>query len=620
MADKGITWIRFLRQYGPIAHNDNMYDEHIWKSAKRAGIQPIEFVHPLEPEILSLFESSAGSPVSVILTGTAGDGKTNLCRKVWQLLGGDDADWGTDDIYHTKVSSIGGKPVTVHIIRDLTALPQKDDKGRYSDKNQLLQMFCCSLFDSTLADVFLIAANDGQLIESWQRLEKTEDVLKVRYLLDYLLVEDFREREGIPLKLFNLSRVPSADLLDLALPAFLSHPAWDDCYSENRDDFGFFGIQCPIRHNYELLKNQLVQFRLRSLFQLCDCNDLHIPIRRILLLLSNAVMGHPDSKDRLMRSSDVAEIIQRGTVSKASLFNNIFGGNLTETRRESLEVFEYLNRFRIGYETSNRIDNILIFGEADENLRPYFEDLVRSDTFYGAGKAYYAAQHEYIEGSDEDDTNSLAFLELLVSQRRGLFFNIPEKQEQELSLWELTVFKYAGEYLSRIIRVLNAGGRVERPILARLIKGLNRVFVGMLVNTDRELILATGLSFSNAKVSRMLKDRISVSPRLNERVEINMVRDKPALTVYLSDTNQCVLQLNLIRYEFLSRVAEGALPSSFSKGCYEDILAFKSKVLSGLADRQELQGVDNMTPLTFRLLNIDDSGNLMEDVVEITND
>ncbi|MGO7388862.1 hypothetical protein ACCT20_37340, partial [Rhizobium ruizarguesonis] len=33
-------------------------------------------------------------------------------------------------------------------------------------------------------------------------------------------------------------------------------------------------------------------------------------------------------------------------------------------------------------------------------------------------------------------------------------------------------------------------------------------------------------------------------------------------------------------FEFLIRVAKGALPSSFSKECYEDVIAFKTKVLS----------------------------------------
>ena len=38
----------------------------------------------------------------------------------------------------------------------------------------------------------------------------------------------------------------------------------------------------------------------------------------------------------------------------------------TKALLKSAQVFEYLNRFRVGHETSNRVDNILIFGEADE--------------------------------------------------------------------------------------------------------------------------------------------------------------------------------------------------------------------------------------------------------------
>ncbi len=616
MAGKGTNWVRFLRQYGPNARIDNMYDEHIRKSARRAGIRSIAFTHPLESEILRLFREDSPAPVSVILTGTAGDGKSHLCGKVWHLIDGNEAEWGSDEVYYRRQTNIGGNSVTVHIIRDLTALPPQDEQGRYSDRQQLLQQFCQSLSQPTPTEVFIIAANDGQLIESWQRVEQTQEVVQARAIIESLLVEDQRERPGVPLKLFNLSRISSTELFDLALPAFLSHEGWNECYAEAGGDSDFFGPRCPIRHNYELLKASLVQARLRALFQLCDCNDLHIPIRRVLLLLANAVLGHPDAKDRLLKPTDVGDVIQNGTVAKASLYNNLFGGNLTETRRESLEVFEYLNRFGIGRETSNRIDNILIFGEADENLRPYFDALLRADEFYGANESYYAAQREYVEGADESNSSSDAFLAMLVSQRRGLFFKIPQEREDELLLWELTVFQYAGEYLDRVLRVLQSEGRVERPILARLVRGLNRVFVGMLVNSDRELVLATSFSYSSAKVSRMLEDRISVMPRLTEKVEIRLANGRPALRVCLSGEIQRELTLNLTRYEFLSRVAEGALPGSFSKECYEDILAFKSQVLAALVERQSGQEPPAMT---FRLLSLDDHGNPAEEVVEVAH-
>jgi hypothetical protein len=37
--------------------------------------------------------------------------------------------------------------------------------------------------------------------------------------------------------------------------------------------------------------------------------------------------------------------------------------------------------------------------------------------------------------------------------------------------------------------------------------------------------------------------------------------------------------LTPIRFEFLCRVAEGALPGSFSNECYEDLLAYKVRLL-----------------------------------------
>jgi hypothetical protein len=48
------------------------------------------------------------------------------------------------------------------------------------------------------------------------------------------------------------------------------------------------------------------------------------------------------------------------------------------------------------------------------------------------------------------------------------------------------------------------------------------------------------------------------------------------------------LTLTPTRFEFLGRVAEGALPSSFSLECSEDLLAFKAKLLSGTERRRVL--------------------------------
>lgn len=611
--DPALGWIRFVRQYGPIASNKSAYEEQIHLAAKRNNVEPIFFVHPYQHRVFEAFKVDATEQRSVLLTGTPGDGKTHLCHQVWRMLGGDDASWGTE----TYINRVLPNGMTLHVVKDLTAWSTFN-----GEKEALLQLFCESIFGTQGNDCFLIAVNDGQLIESWRRLPDTAVVLQARELFEELLVEDEHSAEGVRLWFYNLSRSPSADLLDQALAAFLGHEGWRWCFDGESGLRPAYAPGSPIRHNYDLLSDKHIQKRLRELFELCDYNGLHIPIRDILSLLANAILGHPDCGDALMLPTNVPGIIAKGTQAKASLYNNLLGGNLSASRSEGIGVFNYLERFRIGHETTNRIDNILIFGDADDELRAYFDRFLGSDPMYGAGEAYCAAQKHYIEGADEDEAKSADFLQMLIAQRRALFFQIPDNEAEELHLWDLTVFRYAGEYLANVVRVLNPklnnSPRVDRGILGRLVKGLNRVFVGMLVTSEHELYLGTSLRSTTAKVSRILEESISVNPKLGERVDLVWYRNGPALRVGLSNQINRFFSLNLVRYEFLSRVATGALPSSFSKECYEDVLSFKSQVLAALAERRAGDGEEDDSILTFRPLVLDDNGNpKMGEVIEV---
>lgn len=625
MAKKGPQWIRFLRQYGPIARNDNMYDEHIRGSAARCKMEPLLFEHPIESDLLALFSASSQSPTSVILTGTAGDGKTHLCRQVWQQLGGSASEWESDNVYFNINTQIAGKEITVHIVRDLTGLPKTGESGEFATKTELLEFFSHAIFAEDSSSVFLIAANDGQLVDTWSRLNHGNDEVDVTgRLLEDLLFNDRREKQGSKLKLFNLSRISSAELFDLSLEAFLSHEGWQHCYDEADSDNELFGANCPIRRNYELLKEHQIRSRVRALLELCDHNEIHLSIRRILLLLSNAVLGFAGKEaagknvnDRLLRAVDVPRVISSHQVGKASIYNNIFGGNLTDYRRNSLDIFDSLGRFRIGHATSNRFDNLLIYGHSDVAMKEHFDQFLSSDPFYGADETYVAAQQQYIEGTDESGEETERFLELLVWQRRGLFFKIPDSMIDDLSPWDLTVFSFAGEYLDRILNRLRAEQRIDKSVLARLTKGLNRVFIGMLVSSDRELLLATGLSGSTSKVSCILEDRVSVARRMTECIEI--LSDEtgfPILRISLTQQIRVDLRLTLTRYEFLSRVAEGVLPGSFSKECHEDILAFKSRILTASKQRRDELGIEE-DGMAFRLLELDDLGHPLEAVVEL---
>ena len=128
------------------------------------------------------------------------------------------------------------------------------------------KFFSYSIFTDDPGSVFLIAANDGQLIDTWARLNQTKaEVDDTGRLLEDLLFNDLRRREGKRLVLFNLSRIPSAVLFDRAVDAFLNHEGWKCCYDEADSETDLFGELCPIRRNLELLSQDQLRSRLRAL-------------------------------------------------------------------------------------------------------------------------------------------------------------------------------------------------------------------------------------------------------------------------------------------------------------------------------------------------------------------
>jgi len=215
------------------------------------------------------------------------------------------------------------------------------------------------------------------------------------------------------------------------------------------------------------------------------------------------------------------------------------------------------------------------------------------------------------------------FISLVRSQRQRLFFSIPREKEDDLKLWELTTFQYAGEFLTKVYRLIHQGAKPSSQILSRLVRGLNRISTGLLTRTQDKLILATSGSHSQAKVSKIFESFISVTRDRGESVQIKAeASGKLNLEVSLSSnpaTPIVKLHLQLIRYEFLSRVAEGALPGSFSRECYEDILAFKSRLLKQLDVRKkhDEEDVEFNDSMSFHMIKLNADGVLDKKTVEV---
>lgn len=593
MAKGNSNWISFLRQYGPIPRNDNMYDETIQRIIKKKKVTPIKIEMIYLNQLLQNFFSE--SPVSVILTGTAGDGKTYYCRELWKKLGGSEEQWAKND--RRNELHLNGKSII--FIKDLSELS--------SDEKEELILMADSIAGLENKIVFLIAANDGQLLDSWKSIRQTDNVIIARKLIEDLLISGKRQKEDQNLWLYNLSHTNSAHLFPKVINEVLHNPGWKEC---SNCSFSTGEQICPIIENKKRLEseNSLIVKRLTDLLTLCEVNELHLPLRQLLLLIANMLLGHPGVKDSLLKCSDIPKVIEKDEVHLASIYRNIFGENLQDRKRDTIDVFNMLNKFGIGSETNGIIDNILIYGEEDKKYKELYEKLVITDTIYGADKKFISEKKAYLEGENLDKNK---FLDLLKSQRQRLFFVIPPEIEEELMIWRLTTFQFAGEFLKEVYRPLHEEKRVNSQYISRMAKGLNRITTGLLVEDKDRLILSTSGNHSQAKISRILEEFISVKPNRGEYVKFAL--DKEDSKVYLdvgfsNDLPPVRLHLQLVRYEFISRVAEGALPGSFSRECYEDILAYKSKLLKRLAERRKTEDDADENILALKLLKINEKG------------
>lgn len=591
--------MKFLRNYGPIPTNDNMYDESIQRALKRHKIKPITLPAQFLESLLAAFKSD--TPVSQIITGTAGDGKTYHCREVWSALGGDEAVWNKGE----KIQRIALGARTLVIVKDLSEL--KDDEGA-----ALIEAVATDVSSTDPQTVYLLAANHGQLLEKLKTAPDTTEVKRLAGVVEDLLVTGHTADSGIRLNLSDLSRAPAAQMTVKIIEAIVGHEGWSGCETCPASSEG---QTCPILENRRRLQaedsNDPFQRRLTALIELSERNGGHFPVRQLLALISNSLLGHPDARDGLMTCAEVPTIQKSGRADQASVYRNIFGENLKPSRAEKTELFKKLNMFGIGAETSNRVDNLLVYGADDPAYMQDYGRLVLCDPVYGATSYYSQTQRAYLEGGEGTDRTQ--FLGALKAQRQRLFFTMPDHLAADYALWDLTVFRYAGLYLE-VAEKLRTRQPLPRGALAMVVRGLNRVFTGMLVQNQDELVLATSGSYSQSKRSPLLDELISVPRQAGE--EVNLVAGADggfdvAVRLTRGDSIAPVtLTLSPTRFEFLGRVAEGALPSSFSLECHEDLLAFKARLLRETENRRRLDGDDQATEgqIVLRFIELSPEG------------
>jgi hypothetical protein len=611
--------VTLLAQYCPSPENEAAFDESIHAVEERLGVRAPHVDSPIINTLLGLLTQPA--PPHMILTGTAGDGKTHICRQIYQEFSSEGTKWGRPFV-RTRLPQ--GKDLVV--VKDFTEL------GADQQIDLIAELSAALYGDAELDKVFLIAANEGILTSrtNFRELSSSEQAKLRDKLGGKHWVKTFHAdlssalidgREAIKsgtLRLFDLSRIPAWKNLQSLFEAVLQHEAWGHCEGcESASGDG--PTWCPVFENLRRLRRELVQKRLLKLVRICEHTDEHLTMRHLLMMLANSIVGHAGVRrpvKAIVSCEEIPELVAHSTAT--AYFQNVFGANLSRSLRTP--PFSVLATLGVGSETNNRIDHLLVYGDLDKRVSDDFREVLGSDERFGLTREFTARRNAYREGPPSDEESP--FLEDLVAQRRRLFFEMPRSLAERYGHMDLTVFRSADEYEHEIVGRLRADQRVSEDILAGLVIGLNRVFVGALTDDKGKLLLATSGTTSQARVCDLLIHPLSHDPFGDAGVSVIAGRGvdsgwiDPQLAVTFRGNVLSRWRLTLSRYEFLRRVSEGVLPASFSPELYEDVLAFKSQTIRGFEKNIDA----DLGSLPIRVLSIELDGSVHVQTVEVLGD
>ena len=361
------AWIKFLRSYGPTPNNTTLFDEYVTGALGKAKVVPITLSSPELEKIKAHLTSGARG--SIRIAGTAGDGKTYHCRSLWTELGGLPQDWAGPAAVK-EVTLKDGRIAT--FIKDLSELtPEQSDAA--------LALLEESVIGAEDTKFLVIAANHGQILERLRDLGTRQNRI---HPLRKPIQDAFLQAADAPARLaiFDLSRAAHRGTLGEVLSAVANHPDWDNCGNCALQKGGAI---CPIYENRNRLLGATDQGRfskrLGDVVEIAHLNGWHLPVRDMLALASNIVLGHPNAKEGLMTCSEVPKIQEANEVEHASLYDNAFGANLPLRRAMSRPVFRALAAFGIGSETTNAADGLMVYGADDPQLLLTFQRMMKSD-------------------------------------------------------------------------------------------------------------------------------------------------------------------------------------------------------------------------------------------------
>lgn len=526
-------FVSFMHQYDlTTADYSKIFDEHTKK---------IEY--SIDTNInKKIIEELSTSPRSIIITGNAGDGKTRICRNVYdQLVEEEFKGWP-----ESGIAEISYKNYRIRIIKDLSEL-----------KNEVIVEELKKLQDSLENDeskvYFLIAANEGKLTHTlvkYPELNKLKSVVIPQFISNNKELEVMKE-----IKVYNLLYASSSIYAEKIVEGWNEEQNWDicnDCSSKNI---------CIINSNHLALSDKTTKNRMMRMYKSLDMNGKHMTMRELLIHLAYTQTGGMACKD--IHEASNSESIQ--ALAKKSYYENFFGNNLRPEVFEEIGGIQEFKSLDPGYISDSLIDDFLLNGDlsSNEQIKDTHHTLFGKDIDVENG-AYYEDVKMYRSNIYGDNVNGVELMNKWFPRlRRKYYFESQDNKKVE----KLIPYRHRYDFISILHK-----GKIEHSIKVKLVDGLNTFFAKRMVYSPSHQLYVSSDSLLVHQIIGLDQVEFHIQGK-NETI------DQTGTKLTLS-VRGVELAINLVTFEYLMRLSNGGMLNVLREHVEILLNSFRNRLIS----------------------------------------
>lgn len=505
-------FVDFMHQYDlTTADYSKIFDEHTKK---------IEY--SIDTNInQKIIDELSTTPRSIIITGNAGDGKTRICRNVYDRL----VEKEFEGWPESGIEEITYNNYTIRIIKDLSELRDEIIVSELKRMQQTLQETEPKLY-------FLIAANEGKLTHTlvkYPELKSLKDAIIPQFMSPN---KEFKEAEHV--KVYNLLYASSSVYAEKIIEGWNEEENWNicgECSSRHK---------CIINDNHVAMSNKITRNRMMRMYKSLDMNGKHMTMRELLIHLAYTQTGGMTC--RSVHEASQSEAIEE--LAKKSYYENFFGNNLRPEVFEEISGIQEFKSLDPGHISDSLIDDFLLNGDlsSHEKTRDAHTMLFKEGIDVENG-AYYEEVKIYRSNINGDNVNGVELMSKWFPRlRRKYYFESKDNKKVE----QLIPYRHRHEFIGILHK-----GKIEHSTKVKLIDGLNTFFAKRMVySPSHQLYVAS---------DSLLVHQIIGLDQINFIVQEKNENIDQASTTLLLNINDVELEVNLVTFEYLMRLSNGGM-------------------------------------------------------------